>query len=343
MAFQPSRKLLGRFWDNSVKLQAQPPSLERFTTVPIPRFGTAETLHVRVRIETDRDGPWTLVCVHGFGDNLHTWKEVRAIVRARGGRVCRFDLPGFGASPLDAEFASHYSIHAVELARRIAIDAADGAPLFLLGNSLGGAVCLGATQLAAGRVDGTILLSPATPDTRTPIFVRLLRVPTYRWVEGLVRRLPDRRRRVAVEMIARAAFRTMLAPGVRPSRDWWESVVQSLGRPGAFLDVERIAREVMWVLRGKVAEINELTSRIDEVSTPVAVVRGNLDRVIGRAELDAMVAALPDARYHALAGVAHCPQNEAAEETARIVLDLVEEVAPGVSLSARRRSSPSSA
>ena len=168
-----------------------------------------------------------------------------------------------------------------------------------------------------------MLLSPATPDTRTPIFVRLLRVPTYRWMEGLRRRMPGRSRRRAGEILVHLVFRQVLAPGHRPPKLWYESVLASLGREGALLDLETVAREVLMVLRGDVPEIHGLLEGVGDVDVPVAVLRGEEDPVVGEPELRELARRLPAGRYVPLEGVGHCPQNESPERIAEVVLSVL--------------------
>ncbi|MEM7308048.1 MAG: alpha/beta hydrolase [Planctomycetota bacterium] len=305
---------------------------ELLKTVRLSLPNEAQELATDVVVEDTGDGEWTLLCLHGFGDNLHTWQSLRTILEPRGARVVALDLPGFGRSPMPAAFGPEYSLRAVDVvhafARELARERDDA--LLLAGNSLGGAIGLGAMirdRRATRRcIDGAALLSPATPATRTPMFVRLLRAPVYRWSEDLMARLPTRARRAAAGMITRTVIQMMVHPGFRPSRAWRESIIDAFVRPGSWRDLETVALDLLWTLRGKRRGVLELLEHTDQVSTPVHVVRGELDRVISRSELVHLAAELPHGAYSELPGIGHCPQNEAPARCAEIVLDLLDAV-----------------
>jgi pimeloyl-ACP methyl ester carboxylesterase len=262
----------------------------------------------------------TLLCLHGFGDNLHTWQGVRALLEPRGTRVVALDLPGLGRSPLTPDFARFYLRNAVALAGALAArERARDVPLFAMGNSLGGAIALGlaAAERGARRgLDGLLLLAPATPETRIPMFAQLTRSPFYRWSGDLQRHMPPRARRALGALVARATLRMMLAPGTRPPRAWRDSVVESFSRPGCFADVERVARDVLLTLRGKSAAMNDLGASLAGLSTPTIVLHGDRDAVIGRAEMRRLCSTLAAARLVELANVGHCPQIEVPERCA---------------------------
>lgn len=300
---------------------------EGLRTVRVPAESGA-ALSIDVVVRDTGAGHWTLLCVHGFGDNLHTWQELRALLEPRGARVVALDLPGFGRSPLPPALATDYVQGAVRLTRALApLYREKKKPLLVAGNSLGGALAL---AVAAGDArgersfDAELLLAPATPETRTPIFVHLLRAPVYRWSEELKRRLSPRGRRALAMLIARGAFHTVLARGARPQRGWWEATVESFARPGALADVETVARDLLLILGGQAPHAAELMRDVEGISTPVTLVRGEEDRVVGAREVDALARRIPGARRLALPGVGHCPQNEAPERCAEACLELLD-------------------
>lgn len=291
----------------------------------MPCANTGTELRVELHACSGGDRGPTLLCLHGFGDNHHSWSALRAIVAPGGQRLVAVDLPGFGRSPLPPAFATNYSLQAIELVLRLVREELPG-PVILIGNSLGGAVGLGAAIRDADRggrsFAGLLLIAPATPRTRTPLFMRLLRFPAYRWADGIAARMATGPRRAAARMVARVGFRTMLAPGVHPSPTWFDAVTASFERPGAFLDLEKVAQDTRAVLRGEVHGIEELMRGTARVRVPVLLMRGELDRVISRAELEELASTLPDARYVEVPGIGHCPQNEDPEETFRLVREL---------------------
>lgn len=291
---------------------------------------SAEKRVVRVSVSDSGAGAWSLVCIHGFGDNLHTWQELRSALAERGARVLAFDLPGFGATPLDPWFQGAYLARTLALTRALArARLPAGRPLLAVGNSLGGAVAL---AWAAGAVrgepapDATLLLAPATPFSRVPLFAELTRTPVYPLSEGLRARLPASGRRAVARLIARAALGSVLAPTARAPRAWRDALVDSFARPGALLDLESIARELLWILRGKDSSARELVRGVEELDAPLLVLRGELDPVIGAAECLELARRIRGARYRALPGIGHCPQNEASALCAEACLELLDAV-----------------
>ncbi|GAC1337221.1 MAG: alpha/beta hydrolase [Myxococcales bacterium] len=106
-------------------------------------------------------GPPALL-VHGLGGNAASWlKLVPALSRCCSG-VAVVDLPGHGRAPLAP---GETPLGPVELAEALGVAlaavAAPGRPVLLIGNSLGGALCLNAAALAPELVCGVVGLSPA--------------------------------------------------------------------------------------------------------------------------------------------------------------------------------------
>ncbi|HXN54905.1 MAG TPA: alpha/beta fold hydrolase [Myxococcales bacterium] len=112
-------------------------------------------------------GPKVLL-VHGLGGNAASWlKLVPALSRCCSG-VAVVDLPGHGRASL---VAGEGPLGTVELAQALGVAlaevAAPGRPVLLVGNSLGGALCLNAAALAPELVAAVVGLSPAgAPLTR---------------------------------------------------------------------------------------------------------------------------------------------------------------------------------
>jgi pimeloyl-ACP methyl ester carboxylesterase len=102
------------------------------------------------------------LCVHGLEGSSRNWTDLMDLLRP--GLACdALDLPGFGDSPPRPD--GRYSIAA--LAQTVvALIERRGGPVHLIGNSLGGAVCV---KVAARRPDlirTLTLISPALPDPR---------------------------------------------------------------------------------------------------------------------------------------------------------------------------------
>ncbi len=104
-----------------------------------------------------------VLALHGFNDSRDAWELPAPVLAARGITVYGPDQRGFGQAPMRGRWAGTDRMvqDAAELARLVAARE-PGVPLFLLGESMGGAIlmCL-AARPDAPPVAGTILLAPA--------------------------------------------------------------------------------------------------------------------------------------------------------------------------------------
>jgi len=127
------------------------------------------------------------LCVHGLEGSSRNWTDLMDVLRPR--LSCEaVDLPGFGDSPPRPD--GRYSIAALAQSVMTLIERRGRGPVHLIGNSLGGAVCV---KIAANRpelIRTLTLISPALPDSRPRL--DLLRFPLMslpRVGAGLLRRV----------------------------------------------------------------------------------------------------------------------------------------------------------
>jgi pimeloyl-ACP methyl ester carboxylesterase len=142
-------------------------------------------------------------------------------------------------------------------------------------------------------------------------------------------RLSSRSWRTTVRAVIRLTFRTMLAPGARPDPAWVEAVEAAYRKPEAWIHSETVALELLSVLRGERPEIHEILTQLPNAHCPVAIARGERDLVVGGRELEEIAALLPNGWFSSLSGVGHCPQNEAPERTAALILDVLRRATQG--------------
>ncbi len=104
-----------------------------------------------------------VLALHGFNDSRDAWELPAPVLAARGITVYAPDLRGFGEAPMRGRWVGTDQMvsDAAELARLVAARE-PGVPLYLMGESMGGAIlmCL-AARPDAPPVAGTILLAPA--------------------------------------------------------------------------------------------------------------------------------------------------------------------------------------
>jgi pimeloyl-ACP methyl ester carboxylesterase len=103
------------------------------------------------------------LCVHGLEGSSRNWTDLMDLLRP--GLACdALDLPGFGDSPPRPD--GRYSIDAFAQTVIALIERRGCGPVHLIGNSLGGAVCVKAAAARPDLIRTLTLISPALPDSR---------------------------------------------------------------------------------------------------------------------------------------------------------------------------------
>ena len=123
--------------------------------------------------------------MHGLGGSSRNWTDLMDLLsRPAGSRAAgmlaseALDLPGFGYSPVPAD--GDYSIVGRAAAVIALIDSSGRWPVHLIGNSLGGAVCIRVAARRPDLVRTLTLISPALPDLRPrllPLRIAALSLP----------------------------------------------------------------------------------------------------------------------------------------------------------------------
>jgi pimeloyl-ACP methyl ester carboxylesterase len=141
---------------------------------PIPhwpgRLVSVGDHEVYVRSAPAPDDAEAALCVHGLEGSSRNWTDLMDLLRTR--LACdALDLPGFGDSPPRPD--GRYSIAA--LAQTVIALIQKRGPVHLIGNSLGGAVCVKVAATRPELIQSLTLISPALPDSRPRM--DLLRFP----------------------------------------------------------------------------------------------------------------------------------------------------------------------
>nr|WP_211176901.1 alpha/beta fold hydrolase [Pseudonocardia acidicola] len=278
------------------------------------------TLHIRETAGPE-DGT-DAVYVHGLSGSATNWTDLAGLLalRAAGTAV---DLPGFGLSrPLasrDYSPAAHADALLCFLAGR-------GRPVHLLGNSLGGAICLVVAARRPELVKTLTLVSPAMPDRRPD--PRRMSDPrmALAMVPGLGRRaraqLAAASPRTRAEQVVRLCFGDpSLAPGHRLD----EAAAEIVARGRQEWAAEAATRTALgmfasWAGRG-------LWTAAARVTAPTLVIWGDKDRLVAPRLAARTVRSLRRGKLLMLPGVGHIAQIEAPEVVARAVAGMWDAVA----------------
>lgn len=220
-------------------------------------------------------------------------------------RVVRIDLRGFGDTVADGSaFAHHEDVSAV-------LEGIGVGPAFIVGASMGAAVAVDLALAHPGQVAGLALLGPV--------------VDGYRFEEPQLLEAWERTDALIadgeLEEAADLEFSTWVAG---PHR-----------LPGELDDQLRTSVRDMLITsyRADIGEEREpdppAIRRLGDISVPVLVLVGTLDRPDILAIADVLADRIPHARRVGIAGTAHLPNLEEPERITRLVLEFLDEIEAG--------------
>lgn len=224
-------------------------------------------------------GPGTpLVFVHGLGGSSTNWTELMAGLRDEADCYA-VDLPGFGWSPPPAN--DRYALADHVRAVAAFIESLEVGAVHLVGNSLGGVVCV---QLAAQRpelVRSLVLISPALPDLdprsdlrRVAVALPLVPVVGELAVRAMARGGPEQRVRRMMALV-------YADPSRLPPWRLAESVEEVRRRSQLAWDARAFSRTLRGLLRAYLhpgsANLWRTAGRVD---APVLLLWGSQDRLV---------------------------------------------------------------
>ena len=259
-------------------------------------------------LELEGAGPPVLL-LHGYADSADTWRLVLDTLARRERRALAVDLPGFGAAdPLRPEGSMLEQLDAFARAGADLL-AADGDPVVVAGNSLGGVVALRAAEHDHAPLAGVVPIAPAGLDM-PGWFSIIERDPFVKLILSTPLPLPEPLLRAAVgEAYRQLAF-------ARP-RAAAREVVR------AFTDHHSTKDRVVRMLDNGRRLLPELAEpfRLERIGCPVLLVWGDRDRMVSHRGAERLTAALPDTEVRLLEGIGHCPQIEAAGTVAELLVE----------------------
>ena len=145
------------------------PSKELATTED--RFVEVNGYAIRYRqYLSDRKGSPNLILIHGFGNNLNSWRSITPIL-SQSYNIYVFDLLGFGLSdkPTDYDYTNTNQARTVgKLANKLNLDS-----FIVGGHSLGGAIAFH-VAMNNKKTQGLILFNPGIINTGVPEFATYL-------------------------------------------------------------------------------------------------------------------------------------------------------------------------
>ncbi len=281
------------------------------------------------------DGPRErALYVHGLGGASTNWTDLAGLlaVRCEGWAL---DLPGFGRSqpPPSGSYSVRGHVRAVvDLLEHVAArpGEAQGRPVHLLGNSLGGLVSLVAAARRPDLVASLTLVSPAMPVYRVPqAFGRALLLLLLPGVATLAER---RLAGVTPEQSVRGMLQMCFGEPARVPRERLDAAVAEARERASLAHANRsLARSMRGLITSYLRVGRANAWRLARtLRVPTLVVWGDRDRLVDPRLAPRLAAVVRGARLLVLETVGHVAMLEAPEETARAVLALLEDAAEEV-------------
>jgi pimeloyl-ACP methyl ester carboxylesterase len=249
-------------------------------------------------VEVSGEGGTILLLHAGIADR-RMWDDAWPMLTARH-RVIRFDMRGYGETPIPAD-AFSWTGDAAALLGELGVERAH-----LVGVSMGAGVALDLALAHPELVDRLVLVAPG--------------LPGWKWSDAM-----DRFDAAETQAVERGDLDEASWVNVR----FW---VDGVGRPGG--EADPAVRQRVFEMQKHAFEIDnpdaklswlvsDRAERLGEVRAPTLLVVGELDQPdfldIGRH----MAKAIPDARLEVMPGVAHLPPMEDPQGLSRLVLDFL--------------------
>ena len=277
-----------------------PPTRDRRT----PRAAFVRAAGIRTfHLESGPVGAPPVVLLHGLRATSASFLPMQWDL-ARDHRVHAIDLPGFGESdkpirPLHPAFFAEWLtawLDAVGLAR-----------VHVIGNSMGGRIALEMGLRSPARVDRLVLLAPSLAWRRYRAAARLVRL-----LRPELALLPMR----VLHQLVVSGLRTMFAVPERvpeaamnaAADEFVRTFATPRGRIAFFHALREIYLEDPWGRRG-------FWDRLPALAPPALFIFGEKDRLVPRAFLRHVRAALPSAEWELFENCGHVPQFEMPERT----------------------------
>jgi len=243
-----------------------------------------------------------IVYVHGLLSTSASWKNALRAASA-GHPGIAVDLPGFGFS--DRPWPGDYTVAGQAQALLRYLDARGFDRVALVGNSLGGAVCLIAAAAQPSRVAALVLVGSASPISKIPWNFQLLRAPVIGEIEM----------ELLIRPVQEAALRYRLF--ARPER----VTQQEVDEDWIPVRVPGTRRATLAAVRSNPRGLENLLSRIH---VPTLVLWGKEDKILPPEEGLRLASEIRGARLVILPDTGHIPQEETPEEFGRAVSSFLE-------------------
>jgi pimeloyl-ACP methyl ester carboxylesterase len=260
------------------------------------------------------DGP-PLLCIHGFGASLYSWRNFVAAgspLLAKY-KVFTIDLKGCGKSP--KVYGTDYSIqdHA-DLIYEF-IHEHDLRNLTLIGNSFGGALTLLVTLMFRDhdptRLKSIVLIDAGAYADLIPFYLKVLSWPVVGFLGAHI---------VPSKLAACAVLRQAYYDKKKITKDQIANYAAPLSLPGA--------RHALWQTGAQIIPPNfpELAGRYGDIEVPTQIIWGEDDKIISPEAARRLNRDIPHSELVWIPECGHVPQEERPEVTIPAVFAFLQTV-----------------
>lgn len=264
--------------------------------------------HVSINIERHGEGRRSLVCLHGFGASLESWRDILPLL-AGDLSIYLLDLKGFGLSskPLDQQYSPEDQ---AEIVASFVIS--EGiTDLTLIGHSYGGAVAL-LTYFALvdkgfkNRVRALVLIDAGGYPQKLPFFVQIPRIPI---VNKLILRS------VSPKWQARSTLAYLFYDRSRVTKERVDRYARFLDLKGSHDALIASARQVF------PEDLTSFTSRIPKIDVATLIIWGDNDPAIPLHHAHRFHKEITGSRLEIVPRCGHIPHEERPLETSTLIRD----------------------
>ena len=249
--------------------------------------------------------------IHGFADSADTWRWLLPELADAGRPAAAIDLAGFGTA--EGLRPGHGLLEQwdamVADALRALSAASGGGDVHIVGNSLGGCLAIRAAQRAELPVAGIVPIAPAGLDMARWFgaiegerLLRLLELSPLPVPEFLVREVVGR-------VYSNLAFSS-------PAQATSEAIASF----AAHIPTVSRGSEILELGRRLLPELRDPFD-LERIECPLLLVWGERDRMVYTTGAERVLRTVPYSDIEIIPGVGHCPQVEAPERIARMLLD----------------------
>jgi pimeloyl-ACP methyl ester carboxylesterase len=271
----------------------------------------AYSQNIHINYEKIGSGDKKIVLLHGFGNSLHTWDDIKELFPKDAYTLFLIDLKGFGNSskPFDDKYTIHEQAKiVVQFIKDIYTDS-----LYLIGHSFGGAVAL-LTQISLindkskARIRKLILIDCLAYVQEMPSFIDYLKIPVLNKLTFL---LPDK---FKAEYVLKKIF-----------YDRTKVNEKLINRYASFYTGENL--EYAFVTSAKQINPNEYDKIINAykgIPTSCLIIWGKNDPIISVDVAIRLSKELPNAKLVIIKNCGHVPQEEKPIETFKRIYAFIE-------------------